>query len=316
MADLMVMENTAVSIIDTLDNQTITHTMQKISTFQSIVQKTLKKDHDFGEIPGTNKPTLLKPGGEKICMMMGIVPEYEFLTKDVDFNKGLINYEMRCKLMKGNYKVSEGVGSCNSLEPKYRYIWLDEDKLPTHFSMDNLESKERYGRTQYKVDNPDIAGLANTILKMAKKRSFIDAVLQVASLSEIFTQDLEDMREFIEREGTETMDAKAAANIKITFGKHKGKTLGELYKTEIDYIKWLAENSKSDYIKKGIEILKSAAKASRDKKTANKGQLSQLEKSNLQGTKEPAMDDYNEPSAGDEPENFYTLDDDEELPFG
>ena len=34
--------------------------------------------------------------------------------------------------------------------------------------------------------------LANTVLKMAKKRAQVDAVLTVASLSEIFTQDMED----------------------------------------------------------------------------------------------------------------------------
>jgi hypothetical protein len=34
--------------------------------------------------------------------------------------------------------------------------------------------------------------IANTVLKMAKKRAMVDAVLIVASLSNIFTQDMED----------------------------------------------------------------------------------------------------------------------------
>jgi len=33
----------------------------------------------------------------------------------------------------------------------------------------------------------------NTVLKMAKKRALVDAALLVASLSDVFTQDLEDM---------------------------------------------------------------------------------------------------------------------------
>lgn len=41
-----------------------------------------------------------------------------------------------------------------------------------------------------KITNPHIAGLVNTILKMAKKKAFIDAVLQVASLSDGFTRIL------------------------------------------------------------------------------------------------------------------------------
>lgn len=47
-----------------------------------------------------------------------------------------------------------------------------------------------------------------------------------------------------------------AAGFVVTFGKHKGKTLGELYKTERNYIEWLYDNEKTDpVIKKGINIL-------------------------------------------------------------
>ena len=54
---------------------------------------------------------------------------------------------------------------------------------------------------------------------MAKKRALVDATLQVASLSEMFTQDLEDLS-----------DLEETNNIKINFGKHKGRTLEEIYK--------------------------------------------------------------------------------------
>lgn len=50
-----------------------------------------------------------------------------------------------------------------------------------------------------------------------------------------------------------------AAGYVITFGKHKGKTLGELYKAEHDYVIWLYDNEKTDpIIKKGIMILSQA----------------------------------------------------------
>jgi hypothetical protein len=55
-----------------------------------------------------------------------------------------------------------------------------------------------------------------------------------------------------------------AAGFIITFGKHKGKTLGELYKAERDYLVWLYDNEKTDpVIKKGIEILNQAVRNSR-----------------------------------------------------
>ena len=56
-------EVNALSIIETVDIDNISTTMNKIAQMQLVVQKTLKEGHDFGEVPGTNKPTLLKPGG-------------------------------------------------------------------------------------------------------------------------------------------------------------------------------------------------------------------------------------------------------------
>ncbi len=58
--------------------------------------------------------------------------------------------------------------------------------------------------------------------------------------------------------------AEDAASFALSFGKHKGKTLGELYKAERDYLIWLYENEKTDpVIRKGIEILNQAVRNSR-----------------------------------------------------
>jgi hypothetical protein len=253
-------KNMPVSIIDALDVNTVQETMKKIQTFQTIVQKTLKRDHDFGDIPGTSKPTLLKPGAEKICMMMGLSPEYEIISETEDFKNDFFSYTFKCRLLKNGNVVSEGVGSCNSKESKYRYKWVDENNLPFGIDKDSLESSDRYNKIQYKVENPDICSLANTILKMAKKRALVDATLQVASLSEIFTQDVEDMQEYMRQEQTQTMTVKDAANLKLHFGKYKGTPLGDIYKNDIGYIKWLLENERTDRrIKKACEILKDAA---------------------------------------------------------
>lgn len=50
-----------------------------------------------------------------------------------------------------------------------------------------------------------------------------------------------------------------AANFVITFGKHKGETLGNIWKTDGSYIDWLWGNEKTDpVIKKAITILSKA----------------------------------------------------------
>lgn len=151
----------SLAIIDTVEIQQVQATMQKITQFQQVIQNTLHQNHDYGIIPGTDKPTLLKPGAEKILMMMGLRSEFEIVDSTRDFEKGFFQYQVRCKLFKGDMLITEGLGSCNTRERKY-------------LKMD-----------PYTMDN--------TVLKMAKKRALVDAALLVASLSDVFTQDIEDM---------------------------------------------------------------------------------------------------------------------------
>ena len=55
-----------------------------------------------------------------------------------------------------------------------------------------------------------------------------------------------------------------AAGYVITFGKHSGKTLGELFKTEKNYVEWLFNNDKTDpIIRKAITILLDAVRVNR-----------------------------------------------------
>ena len=148
-------------MIDDMSIQQVAQTMQKITQFQKVIQQTLRQNHDYGVVPGTDKPTLLKPGAEKILMMMGLQSEFEIVDSTRDFENGFFQYQVRCKLYKGDMLITEGLGSCNTKERKY----AKQDP----FSIDN------------------------TVLKMAKKRALVDAALLVASLSDVFTQDLEDM---------------------------------------------------------------------------------------------------------------------------
>lgn len=260
-------EVNALSIIETVDIDNISTTMNKIAQMQAVVQKTLKQGHDFGEVPGTSKPTLLKPGGEKICMLFGLNPEYEFLQTTEDYDKEFFSYNIRCTLFRNGQPVAQGVGSCNSKEKKYRFINVDE--IPESYMGASESFTDKYGRKKYKINNPDICSLVNTILKMAKKRAFIDAVLQVASLSEVFTQDLEDMGDLIQQENeNSTMTLEQATAIKLSFGKYKGLTLGELVKQDPQYCDWLySKNEKTDpVIKKALGIITTEIQKLKDKK--------------------------------------------------
>lgn len=219
-------EVNALSIIDTINIERVSGIMNRINQFQQVVHSQLKPKVDFGVIPGTgSKPSLLKPGAEKILMLLGLSSEYEIIEQIQDYEEGFFAYTIRCILTKNGQVITEGLGHCNSKEKKYE------------------------------SDKQDKYMLGNTCLKMAKKRAQVDAALTVGSLSNIFTQDLEDMAQFNQSERIETMNSDDAEKMKINFGKHRGKTVEQIYKEDTGYVKWLSEKAKDPTVKKAAEIV-------------------------------------------------------------
>lgn len=189
-----------ISLIQDIDVKAVSETLKKVKTLQSTLKNILVDEHDYGTIPGCgDKPTLLKPGAEKILMALGITSTYELIEHTEDFDgKGFFAYTVKCTLFKNNAKITEGLGHANSKEKKWALEYVYEKDLPEGTDKSLLKKKKIEGKNgtfyKYEVD-ADANSKANTILKMAKKRSQIDAVLTVASLSEIFTQDFDDLPE-------------------------------------------------------------------------------------------------------------------------
>ena len=52
------------------------------------------------------------------------------------------------------------------------------------------------------MENPDLADVYNTVLKIAKKRAHVDASLTATAASDIFTQDMEDTSRSVPFVGT------------------------------------------------------------------------------------------------------------------
>lgn len=260
---LQTQQENSLSIIDSIDLDAVKNTLSKINQFQMVIQNTLKANQDYGIIPGTTKPTLLKPGAEKILMLMGLTSEFHVTERIQDYDKGFFAFTVRCELFKNGIKITEGVGHCNTKEKKYI--------------------------------NQDPYTLANTCLKMAKKRAQIDATLTVASLSEVFTQDIEDMQEYIQREQLETMTPTDAANTVIKFGKHKGKTIREVYKEDKQYINWLGNNAKDPVLKQAAQIVLDGVKEYKAKKREQAKQEQTQQQSSAEPQEEPA-DQHADPS--------------------
>ena len=173
------MENTA--IIAAADTKALGAVLQKIGEFQTLVRTQLTEGQDYGRIPGCgDKPALLKPGAEKITVLLGLRTRFEVIRQVEDFDGGFFFYSVRCSLVtSAGEVVSEGLGSCNTRESRFR--------------------------------RQDPYTAANVVIKMARKRALVDAALTVGSLSNIFTQDVEDMSTFEAHERDDTAPASASA---------------------------------------------------------------------------------------------------------
>ena len=159
---------------------------KRLAMMREFVKSQMKEGVHFGKIPGTKgKPTLLKPGAELLTNIHNLHPEFEETERVFDRSavkhykfkrwqdgrqievegdcRGYVKYSYRCSLIKNGVKVGEGVGTCNNWEKKYLSVDVDDAE--------------------------------NTIMKMSKKRSFIDSTLTATRTSDFFSQDLEDKNE-------------------------------------------------------------------------------------------------------------------------
>lgn len=184
---------------------------------ETIIEQVLEPGVDFGIIPGTEKPTLLKPGAEKIVDCLNLCPQYEVIGSKEDWDKGRFFYRYLCRLvLRGTESVvATGVGSCNSLEARYRWRNM-ERACPSCGKPSVIKGAAKYGggwlcwkkkggcgakfkdgdqsiegQAAGKIENDDPFSLVNTIDKMAQKRALIAAALNLG-FSHKFTQDLED----------------------------------------------------------------------------------------------------------------------------
>jgi hypothetical protein len=168
----------------------------RLEDLQRFVKQYMIEGEDYGIIPGTQKPTLYKPGAEKLADVYGLTKEIIIVEALEDWERGRFAYTVKAVLRNKRTGLveAEGVGSCNSLESRYRWVWVWPDQVPAEYDKATLRQRKIKGRLQYRIPNDDPYSQVNTILKMAKKRALVDAVLSATRSSGLFTQDLEDLR--------------------------------------------------------------------------------------------------------------------------
>lgn len=193
--------------------------IKQVQAIQHAMKSVMEDGVHYGKIPGCgDKPALLKPGAEKIGLMFRLGAHFD--VQYIDLHGGHREIKVICTLksIQNGQVIGQGVGSCSTMESKYRYagseaeltsvqvpkdFWKNRDVELLVAAMDNsfpakmLTTKKVDGAWLIaikgeKAERKDLADVYNTILKMAKKRAHVDAIITATAAGDIFTQDIED----------------------------------------------------------------------------------------------------------------------------
>ena len=172
----------------------------------------IKRNVDFGVVPGTKRPSLFKSGAEKVIMAYGLMTRYaiESNIEQYDPKTGaFFHYLVRCDLVKG------------FTQPNGEY-----HEVVYANGYGEANSGESRNGTKSGVN------AANNTIKMAQKRAMVQAALSVSGLSSMFSQDMEDetsllAKDMIEQKPTDRINSKQRNRI-FDVGAQAGMTTDQV----------------------------------------------------------------------------------------
>lgn len=220
---------TAVAVRDEIPQGLSRHNPAELSTrladmkrnrglTQEFFRDVMTKGIDYGVIPGTDKPTLLKPGAEGLCELYGYAPTIKHVQETKDYESGFLRSVVTIQLVQrgSGEVVAEGIGECNTREARYFWRWIPDWTLRKDFPelwevRSTFKTQERNKRgggkfTVYRIENDDPFTLWNTVTKMAKKRALVDATLSATRSSGLFTQGEAALDDWIDADFEEVED--------------------------------------------------------------------------------------------------------------
>ena len=190
----------------------------RVKAMHDLMKDVMEEGVHFGTIPGTPRPTLYKPGAEKIGLLFQLAPSFK---RQLIHDGEHLTVISECTLthMPSGTVVAQAGGMCSSKESKYAFRKATR-KCPKCGKDAIIKGKVEYGggwvcfdrkggcKAKFKdgdktiedqiegqEENPNLADTHNTILKMADKRAYVAATLFGTAASDIYTQDVEDFAE-------------------------------------------------------------------------------------------------------------------------
>ena len=241
-------------------SQTALDIRAQVNRIQEVMKEVMIKGTHYGTVPGCgDKPTLLKAGAEKLMMTfrLAVDPEVEDLS---DTYTRRYRVRTRVTSQATGMFLGTGIGECASDEEKY--AWREAVCQEEYDATDPSLRREKWKRNQKTPvlqvhTNP--SDVANTILKMAKKRSLVDGVLTVTGASDIFTQDIEDMPEEILGSGKLAHAAQSSEMCVPNYGPDAGKPFGQVEKKHLEMyldgaMRSILDPKKANFMRKNEEM--------------------------------------------------------------
>ncbi len=194
----------------------------QIATIRELLKTAMVEDKHYGVIPGTEKPSLLQPGAQMLCMKFGIADhDLELVEKELGGDHREYRIHKQAIHRATGMVLCEAYGTCSTKESRYRWrrkaetvadvpkeYWQvprddmegRQDKLvelfgPGRYRVRKVDGEwkvQRVGEEDERVENPDIADTYNTVLSIADKRAYVRMTIKATGASELFTHDIED----------------------------------------------------------------------------------------------------------------------------
>lgn len=146
----------------------------RISLLKEFVQTQLRKDVDYGIIPGCKAPSLYQPGAQKMARLFGLTVQKVCTHREVDRenNYAAFTYQASVYHARTGQLIAQCEGSTNSQEKK----WAAR-------------------RVNGALEATPICDILNTLQKMAQKRAFVGGIIEACAASDFFTQDVDSPEE-------------------------------------------------------------------------------------------------------------------------
>lgn len=159
-----------------------------------VMKAVMNEGMDYGIIKGCQKPSLWKPGAEKlnVAFRLNGKPQIDDLSTPDEARYRVISEFIHIPT---GQSIGFGVGEASSDEEKYKWR---KSVSPAEW---DATPEDRRRLKYYAEGNPvkqvrtNVADIRNTILKMADKRSYVSGTLKCTAASSVFTQDLEDLND-------------------------------------------------------------------------------------------------------------------------